>query len=868
MSARSRRQLEPGLEPPAAFSGRHHEAKGLIPPSHFEVRCPGPPAVDTDPWAALSKATKDILELRRENERLRELHSASNRDMSRGRAGGEMDKVCSRARSLDQERAHKWPREATEQAEIITEQIREIHRLTGEARLLRSTVEQQATVIREKESLVTQLTEQLGEMRAELREQRREASQLQFQCQVETDGVQSQHQLEIQRLETQLVLAQAASSEEAEQLRSELKELRERYRHEVSALEEELAKQAAAKSEDNQLQIARLQDAQYQRMAEQILQLAESRDKSCAALKDRVSELEEGLRQSREKGQREAAHFREKLEAVTQERDTLQEDLRKTKLESESQNSVIAQLRTYIGQLVPDEKQLEESRQEKEQLNNKVQQHLEKEREALKMTAELMNIRLRSLNDILTIQESESSRKPKQGVPEGENVKRLPLVTRWREKVFTLMVQLKSQEISHANDINQLHVKLANLEEELRVKEQEQALLLHSFEDRTAEMNMERVQNQTLREELASAQSDTVRFQGNAERAENTLCHLKEVVSSFYQKFLEQETEQRKALCRLGNLGQRVTFANKRIDTIHGLLARKDAILRLQLQEKRGGAGSDTGRSHEDLEKELELLNRERDQLAAELKKTSQLIEKKVTEARLKCESELKDHLVVRGQLEEALEERTQCQQRLTEELRECQKQLADSQGAAESLRIELAQQQQKYEQALTGKVEEAEQRLAEQLSEMERQLNEARRGHTKAVVALRQTDRQAARDKERMQACEKLHEEQHQREVQRLSTKLRELERDRNLLVATLRQEGLLSRFRKSRAVAIQSTAALSDKEELTRPLADSKASKTSSQVQTKASLTEVLNELELLTASVIGDQEGEDTNEEEETK
>ncbi|XP_060706606.1 coiled-coil alpha-helical rod protein 1 [Hemiscyllium ocellatum] len=867
MSARSRRQLEPGLEPPAAFSRRHHEAEGLIPPSHFEVRCPGPPAVDTDPWAALSKATKDILELRQENERLRELQSAPNRDMPRGRAGGEMDKVCSRARSLDQERAHKWPREATEQAEIITEQIREIHRLTGEARLLRSTVEQQATVIREKESLVTQLTEQLGEMRAELREQRREASQLQLQCQAETDGVQSQHQLEIQRLETQLVQAQAASSEEAEQLRSELKELRERYRHEVSALEEELVKQAAAKSEDNQLQIARLQDAQYQRMAE-ILQLAESRDKNCAALKDRVSELEEELRQSREKGQREAAHFREKLEAVTQERGTLQEDLRKTKLELESQNSVITQLRTYIGQLVPDEKQIEESRQEKVQLNNKVQ-HLEKEREALKVTAELMNIRLRSLNDILTIQESESSRKPKQGVPEGENAKRLPLVTRWREKVFTLMVQLKSQEISHANDINQLHVKLTNLEGELRVKEQEQALLLHSFEDRTAEMNMERVQNQTLREELASAQSDTVRFQGNAERAENTLCHLKEVVSSFYQRFLVQETEQRKALCRLGNLGQRVTFANKRIDTIHGLLARKDAILRLQLQEKRGGAGSDTGRrSHEDLEKELEVLNRERDQLAAELKKTSQLIEKKVTEARLKCDSELKDHLVVRGQLEEALEERTQCQQRLTEELRECQKELADSQGAAESLQIELAQQQQKYEQALAGKVEEAERRLAEQLSEMERQLNEARRGHTKAVVALRQTERQAARDKERMQACEKLHEEQHQKEIQRLSTKLRELERDRNLLVATLRQEGLLSRFRKSRAVAIQSTAALSDKEELARPLADSQASKTSSQVQTKASLTEVFNELELLTAAVIGDQEGEDTNEEEETK
>ncbi|XP_059495705.1 coiled-coil alpha-helical rod protein 1 isoform X2 [Stegostoma tigrinum] len=865
MSERSRRQLEQGAEPPITFSGRHHEAADLIPPSHFEARRPGSPAVDTDPWAALSKATKDILELRQENERLRELQRASNRVMFRGHAGVESEEVCGRARSLDQERTCKWPREAGEQAEIISDQIREIHRLTGEARLLRNTLEQQATVIREKEGLVAQLTEQVGELRAELREQRREAGQFQLQCQAEADRVRSQHQLEIQRLETQLALGQAASSEEAEQLRSELKELRERYRHEVSALQEELAKQAAAKSEDNQLQMARLQDAQYQRVAE-ILQSAESRDKNYTALKDKVSDLEEKLRQNREKGQSEAVHFRQRLEAVTQERDTLQDDLRKTKHELESQNSVISQLRTYIGQLVPDEKQLEESRQEKEQLNNRVQ-HLEKERETLKATAELLNIRLRSLNDILTIHESERSRKPKQDVPERESVKRSPLVTRWREKVFALMVQLKSQEISHANDINQLHVKIANLEEELGVKEQEQALLLHSFEDRTAEMNMQRVQNQALREELASAQSDAVRFQGNAEQAENTLCHLKEVVSSFYQRFLEQETEQRKALCRLVSLGQRVTFANKRIDTIHGLLARKDALFRLQLQEKSGDGGSDTGRcSHGDLEKELELLNRERDQLAAELKKNSQLIEKKVTEARLKFDTDLKDRLVVMGQLEESLTEKTQCQQRLTETLSESQKQLADSQEAAESLRIELGRQQQKYEQALAEKVAEAEQRLAEQLSEMEKRLNEARREHTKAVVALRQTDRQAARDKERMQACEKLHEGQHQREIQQLNTKLRELERDRNLLVATLRQEGLLSQLRKSRTVALQSIAALSDEEERVRPLPDSQTSQTSSQAQKKASLAEVLNELEVLSAAVIGDQEDGDTNEEEE--
>ncbi|XP_067865550.1 coiled-coil alpha-helical rod protein 1 isoform X2 [Heterodontus francisci] len=835
-----------GLDPPAVFSAQSGP-KGLIPPSHFEGRSPAPLLVDADPWAALSKATKDILELRQENERLREMQERSDRDTFRGRTGNESEKVYSRTRSLDQERARLTREqfaELTERTEIITEQTREIHHLMAEVRLLRSTVEQQAAAIGEKDSLAACLGEQLGELRTELRDRRLEAVQLQLQYQAEAERAQSQQRAGIQHLKSQLAQERAQSGEEAEQQRSELEELRECYRRELSTLQEELAKQA------------------------ELLHSAETHDKDCTALRETVAELEEELRRSREKGQREVAHFREKLDVVGQERDTLQEEMSKTKCELESQSSLVHQLRTYIGQLVPDERELQESRQEKEELSNRVQ-HLEKEREALRATAELLNVRLASLTDILTIQENDRSRKPKLDAHDGDSGKRPSLVTRWREKVFAVMVQLKSQEISHANDINQLQIKIANLEEELRVKDQEQAVLLHSLEDRTAEMNMERVQNQTLREELLSAQNDAVRFRGKADRAENALGRLKEVVSSFYQKFLDQEAELRKALCRLMNLGQRVTFANKRIDTIHGLLARKDALVRLQLQEKGGEIGSDIGRrSYEDLEKELEQLNGERDQLAAELKRNSQLIEKKVAEARLKFDTDLKDRLVAMRQLEEALEEKTQCQQRLGKQLSEAQKQLVDSREVAETLRLELCRQQGKYEQALREKVAEAEKSMAEQLSEMEKRLNEARREHTKAVVALRQTDRQAARDKERMQACGKLQEEQHQQELQRLSSKLHELERDRNLLVTTLRQEGLLSQFKKSRAIAIRSTAALSDEEELARPLPQSQASKASSKACNKDSLAEVLEELQVLSAAVIGDQEEGDTSEDEETE
>uniref|UniRef100_UPI00398F1FFB coiled-coil alpha-helical rod protein 1 isoform X3 n=1 Tax=Pristiophorus japonicus TaxID=55135 RepID=UPI00398F1FFB len=827
MSERSRQGLGSGLEPPTAFSGQSGQ-EGLIPPSHFK----GPPLVDADPWVALSKATKDILELRHENERLRDIQWTSNRDTFRGLTGSESGKACSRARSLDQERA-RLSREQSAQlakrAEAVTEQSREIHRLAAAAGLLRSAAAQQAAAIGERDGLAACLSEQLGELRAELRERRLEASQLQLQHRARVEQLEAQHRAETQHLKAQLAQERAQAAQEAEQQRGELEELRERCRRELSALQEEAAKQAEAMSSDSCLQMARIQDAQ-QRTAE-LLHSAESQDKDRAALRQTVAGLEQELRQSREKGRCEVAHLRERLEVVGQERDTLQQELSKTTCELESQSCLIQQLRTYIGQLVPDERQLEESQQEKEQLSNRVQVQSDTQ--------------------------------------DGDSGKRPSLVTRWREKVFALMVQLKSQEISHVNDINHLQLKIASLGEELRVKGQQQAVLLHSLEDRTAEMNMERMQNRTLREELAGAQNDAERLREKAERAENTLCCLKEVVSSVYQKFLDQEAELKKALCRLVNLAQRVTFANKRIDTVHGLLARKDALVRLQLQEKSGETGPDVGRrSYEDLEKELELLNGERDQLAAELKRNSQLIEKKVTEARLKFDADLKDCLAVVEQLEEALEEKTRCQLRLTEQLNEAQQQLGDTREAAETLRAELCQQQEKYEQALREKVAEAANRTAEQLSEMEKRLNEARREHTKAVVTLRQTDRQAARDKERMQACAKLQDEQHQWEIQRLSKRLRELERDKNLLVATLRQEGLLSQFRKSRAAAVHSTAALSDEEELARPLPHSQASKVRSKAYSKDSLAEVLDELQTLSAAVIEDQEERDTTEEEETE
>lgn len=207
-----------------------------------------------------------------------------------------------------------------------------------------------------------------------------------------------------------------------------------------------------------------------------------------------------------------------------------------------------------------------------------------------------------------------------------------------------------------------------------------------------------------------------------------------------------------------------------------------------------------------------------------------------------------------------------QAQQRLTEQLTEAQREVEETQETAETLRRELCSQQGAYQEALQEKMAAAESLMAEQLSEMEKHLNEARREHAKAVVALRQADRQAARDKERLEACGKLQEEQHKQERQRLSGQLRQLQRDKTLLVATLRQEGLLGQFKRNRAAAVHTSAALSDQQEPPRPLEPPQASRPRAKDSSKDSLAEVLDELQALSAAVIADQEEREMTDEEE--
>jgi len=84
------------------------------------------------------------------------------------------------------------------------------------------------------------------------------------------------------------------------------------------------------------------------------------------------------------------------------------------------------------------------------------------------------------------------------------------------------------------------------------------------------------------------------------------------------------------------------------------------------------------------------------------------------------------------------------------------------------------------------------EEAFGEKLSLMEQKLNEAKREQAKAIVIMRQMERSTSRDKERMDNLLKESEMYYKSNIDKLQVKIIALEREKNLMMSTIRKHGL----------------------------------------------------------------------------
>uniref|UniRef100_A0A8C9PA41 Coiled-coil alpha-helical rod protein 1 n=1 Tax=Spermophilus dauricus TaxID=99837 RepID=A0A8C9PA41_SPEDA len=416
---------------------------------------------------------------------------------------------------------------------------------------------------------------------------------------------------------------------------------------------------------------------------EQLSSLTQAHQEALFSLTNKAEGLEKSLNSLET---RRAMEVKE-LTVAQKEAELLRKELSKTQEDLTAQVTLVENLRKYVGEQDPLETPSQAWETERQELLDTVQ-NLEEDRDGLHATVELMQVRVQSLMHMLTLQEEELLRKVQPSdLLEPEFTKKCQsLLNCWREKVFSLMVQLKAQELEHRDCVKQLKGQMAELQEKVTAQSQEQAILQRALQDKTAEVEVERTGAKALQLELSRAQEARRRCQQQAASAEEQLKLVAGAVGSSQICFQNTLTKVEQAIARLPSLSNRLSYAVRKVHTIQGLMARKLILAQLW----RGY-----------LNLELEQLREERNRLDSELQLSAHVIQQEVGRAREQGEAERQQLSKVAQQLEQELQQTQESLASLGLQLEAARQGQQESTEEAASLRKELTQQQKIYGQGV-----------------------------------------------------------------------------------------------------------------------------------------------------------------------
>ncbi|KAM9846387.1 coiled-coil alpha-helical rod protein 1 [Aulostomus maculatus] len=754
---------------------------------------PGP----SNPWLAISQAQQEIFELRRENQKIMKLHEDSTRASTPADRPSDM-----RTRSTDS--CEQWFRREVEKHKA------EAERLKGQVEALKETAERYRDELRDKDNTLNKQSRDLEAMRKDL-------------CKVKTENSQIRDELcysstEKEKMSSQLDRLKRESGEKIANMRLDV----ERCKDEVQEVEM-AAEMGRQQAEEEARKLFQQMEEMQKKQEVELQQLHVSLGAELGAAKKSNSELQSRLQSTTS----EVLQLKSTLMGTSAERDELKEHLRQMEQAFETQSGSLHSLRNYIGQLIPE-------KGEREQLNEAVEK-LTKEKAALQKTTELLTVRLQSVNEILGLQEEEILKKTSTDPFVKTGSEGLHVLHLWRDKVFKLCVQLRSKDIELREEKDNLLSKVRVMEQQLQQEQHRASVLQHTLDARIAELDLEKVEKESLKQDLAQAHKEKSQLNSKCHRAEAELRTQTETVQRFSLAFENKVAEVDVAQAKLSTFTQRLTFAKRRVETIQGLIMRRAALQKVQQAGRHAEQAADSSRS---LQTELSLVCEERDKLTQELKRTPELIEKALADLKEQYESKLRQQQQDLEQswvkVRQAVASREEEQQSLQQVLA----QLAESKVNLEKLRSQLLRQQEDSERAQQQKGSEVEQRCAERLREMEAQVTVARREHTKAVMTLRHFEREAVKKHSGGAFTE--------RDVQ--SKQLKEMESNKNPQLAPGAERQLMSPFTNT-----QNSSEPSERSRSVgaKPAADRR-------------LFSVLEELHTLSAAVVNSSE--DSAEEEE--
>ncbi|XP_060911466.1 coiled-coil alpha-helical rod protein 1 [Labrus mixtus] len=822
------RSIQKELIPPSHFTSRvqpavaNRSAKIQDPSSSISWINPSTTSVPSEehsspanPWLAISQAQQEILELKRENQRIL-MSQRKNRGV-----GVAVDHP-SDLRPRCPEKGDQWSRWESDRHPDAEKHKAEAERLKGQVEALKETAERQRDELRDRDYKLNRQSQELEALCKELHEANVVLGKIREEL--------SESSAQKENIRSQLERLEEESCEEIAKLRSALERSKEDSRELV--LKAEMSRLQA--EEEAKQQTLKLSEQLEEMRKKHKVELQQSNAYHSAEL-DAASITSRELHNKLQSMTSEVLELKKNRVVISTERDGLKEHLSQMGQAFETQSATLHSLRNYIGQLAPE-------KGEKERLNDAVER-LNKEKISLQKTTELLTVRLHSVNEILALQEEKMITKTLKEPLLKNGSESLQVLRLWREKVFKLCVQLRSKDIESKGEKNELLSNVRAMEQQLQQEQHRTSVLQHSVDNRRAELDLERVEKETLKMDLAQAHKENSQLKSQNQKAEADLESVSEAVQRFTLAFESKMAEMDAAQTRLNTLTQRLTFAKGRVATIQGLVMRRVALQKVQQASKHAEQAAD---SISNLHTELRLVCEERDKLTWELKRTPELIERALAD--LKEQHEGKVHQQ-QQELEQSWMEVRQAvagRQEAEENLQEIQAQLKESEINLEKLRFELLNQQEHSERVLQERVSEIKDHCAEKLREMEEQVNTARREHTKAVMTLRQFEKVAGKKQDEMRKSHHYEFEHIKKKVQ--NKQPRETMKDKNLLLVSVAERESTSEYTRAQTTAVQKSQAPREQP---------------SDIHADAGLLSVLEELHSLSAAVVNSSE--DSAEEE---
>lgn len=287
---------------------------------------------------------------------------------------------------------------------------------------------------------------------------------------------------------------------------------------------------------------------------------------------------------------------------------------------------------------------------------------------------------------------------------------------------------------------------------------------------------------------------------------------MKNFVNSLILNYQKIEQSFRTANKKLNHLDQRVEFAKNRLGVIKALYSSKrEEIQRaniLDLSSIHGSINpivqneekiSHLNQEQDNLElikSELNKVQTERDLLATKLQNDMQTMNEKL-------KSMKEEYELIIQTLNKELKELREINELKQEQIEEASKQLLEKGGLYEDLNRKYEELNAKFNELKNElnsdherSLRERESQFMDKMAKMNEKLNEARREQAKAVVLMRQMERSTNREKERMENLLKSCDNYYKEHVKKLQTKVNSLEKEKNILMNSLRQQGSLFNF------------------------------------------------------------------------